>query len=48
MLSFGGDEGYAVIRILKLSPKWIPARKNGVSVNSTVEQLQVFIISKGR
>jgi len=33
-----------VIRILKLSPKWIPAKKNGVSVNSTVEQLQVFMI----
>lgn len=37
-----------VIRILKLSPKWVPAKKNGVSVNSTVEQLQVFIISYGR
>jgi len=33
-----------VIRILKLSPKWIPAKKNGVNVNSTVEQLQVFMI----
>ena len=36
-----------VIRVLKLSPKWIPAKKNGVIVNSTTEQLQVFIISKG-
>jgi len=37
-----------VIRILKLSPKWIPARKNGVSINSSVELLQVFVILKGR
>lgn len=37
-----------VIRILKLSPNWIPAIKNGVYVNSTIEQMQVFIISKGR
>jgi hypothetical protein len=36
-----------VIRILKLSPKWIPAKKNGVNVNSTTEQLQVFVIIKG-
>jgi len=36
-----------VIRVLKLSSKWIPAKKNGVNVNSTTEQLQVFIISKG-
>jgi protein TonB len=36
-----------VIRVLKLSPKWIPAKKNGVNVNSTVEELQVFEISKG-
>jgi len=34
-----------VIRVLKLSPKWTPAKKNGVNVNSTTEQLQVFIIS---
>ena len=36
-----------VIRVLKLSPNWIPAKKNGVSVNSWVEQNQVFIILKG-
>jgi protein TonB len=35
------------IRVLKLSPKWTPAKKNGVNVNSTVEQLQVFEISEG-
>jgi hypothetical protein len=33
-----------VIRVLKLSPKWIPAKKNGVNVNSITEQLQVFVI----
>jgi hypothetical protein len=33
-----------VIRILKLSPKWIPAKKNRVSVNSTVQQTQMFTI----
>lgn len=36
-----------VIRVLKLSPNWMPAKKNGANVNSTTEQLQVFIISKG-
>jgi len=36
-----------VIRMLKLSPKWIPAKKNGVNVNSKVEQEQVFVISVG-
>ena len=36
-----------VIRMLKLSPKWIPARKNGVNVNSKVEQEQVFVIMIG-
>jgi len=36
-----------VIRMLKLSPKWIPAKKNGVNVNSKVEQEQVFVIMIG-
>lgn len=36
-----------VIRMLKLSPKWIPAKKNGVNVNSKVEQEQVFVIAVG-
>ena len=36
-----------VIRGLKLSPKWIPAKKNGVNVNSRTEQNQVFIIERG-
>ena len=36
-----------VIRVLKLSPKWRPAKKYGVNVNSTTEQLQVFIITNG-
>ena len=36
-----------VIRVLKLSPKWVPAQKNGVTVNSKVEQEQVFIIMVG-
>jgi hypothetical protein len=34
-----------VIRVLKLSPKWIPAIKNGVNVNSVARQTQTFIIS---
>jgi|SRR5688572_1885957 len=33
-----------VIRMLKLSPKWIPAKKNGLPVNSKVVQEQVFTI----
>lgn len=33
-----------VIRVLKLSPKWIPAKKNGINVNSITEQLQGFVI----
>ncbi|HEX7847729.1 MAG TPA: hypothetical protein VF476_18140 [Chitinophagaceae bacterium] len=36
-----------VIRVLKRSPKWIPAKKNGVNVNSRTEQNQVFMISVG-
>lgn len=36
-----------VIRILKLSPKWIPAKKNGVNVNSVIDQKQVFVIAVG-
>jgi hypothetical protein len=36
-----------VIRVLKVSPKWIPAKKNGVIVNSRTEQKQVFIIEGG-
>jgi len=34
-------------RVLKLSPKWIPAKKNGVPVNSKVVQGQVFVIIVG-
>lgn len=33
------------IRTLKLSPKWVPAMKNGVPVNSTIIHTQVFRIS---
>jgi len=36
-----------VIRMIKLSPKWTPAKKNGVNVNSKVVQEQVFIIMVG-
>jgi len=36
-----------VIRLLKLSPKWVPAKKNGVTVNSKVIQEQVFVIMVG-
>lgn len=37
-----------VIRILKLSPKWVAAMKNGVRVNSWTIFLQTFKISLGR
>ena len=36
-----------VIRVLKLSPKWIPAKKNGTNVNSKVIQELVFVITYG-
>lgn len=36
-----------VIRVLKLSPRWIPAKKNGKPVNSWAEQTQVFTITVG-
>jgi hypothetical protein len=36
-----------VIRVLKLSPQWIPAKKNGINVNSKVKTTQVFMIEKG-
>jgi hypothetical protein len=35
------------IRTFKLSPKWIAAIKNGVQVNSTIKQTQVFVITAG-
>jgi hypothetical protein len=35
-----------VIRVYKKSPNWIPAKKNGVTVNSWVEQVQIFVIEK--
>jgi hypothetical protein len=37
-----------VIRSLKLSPKWVPAMKNGVPVNSTLIHTQIFSITSGR
>ena len=36
-----------VIRVLKLSPRWIPAKKDGMFVNSIAEQIQTFVIMKG-
>jgi protein TonB len=36
-----------VIRVLKLSPNWIPAKKNNVKVNSIARQNLMFIIEKG-
>ena len=36
-----------VIRVLKLSGKWIPATKDGKPVNSIAEQIQTFVIMKG-
>ena len=36
-----------VIRVLKLSPKWIPAKKNGANVNSKIVQEQIFIVAVG-
>jgi len=35
-----------VIRILKFSPKWIPAKRNGINVNSYAEQGQSFLIDE--
>lgn len=32
------------IRVLKLSPKWLPAKKNGANVNSKTVQEQIFTI----
>jgi hypothetical protein len=37
-----------VIRSLKLSPKWVPAMRNGVPVNSTLIHTQIFSITSGR
>lgn len=36
-----------VIRVLKLSPKWIPAKKKGKPVSSIAEQTQTFVIIVG-
>jgi len=36
-----------VIRVLKLSPRWQPAKKNNLKVNSLVKQSQMFSIEKG-
>jgi hypothetical protein len=44
---FGYGFEQEVIRVLKLSPKWVPAKKNGVNVNSVAKQTQTFVISKG-
>jgi hypothetical protein len=44
---FGKGFEQEVIRVLKLSPNWIPAKKGGVPVNSRTKQNQIFVISKG-
>lgn len=36
-----------LIRVLKLSPQWMPAKKNGINVNSKAKQTQVFMIENG-
>ncbi len=36
-----------VIRVLKQSPNWIPAKKNNLKVNSVVRQNQLLILEKG-
>lgn len=36
-----------VIRMMKLSPDWIPAKKNGENVNSRTTITQTFVISMG-
>ena len=36
-----------VIRILKLSPKWIPAKRNGKNVSSITKLTLPFVITKG-
>lgn len=35
-----------VIRILKLSPNWVAAKRNGLFVNSYVNRTQGFVISE--
>ncbi|MDB5279061.1 MAG: energy transducer TonB [Ferruginibacter sp.] len=35
-----------VIRCLKLSPNWIPAKRNGMNVNSITEFRQFFVLDK--
>jgi len=36
-----------VIRVLKRSPNWIPAKKNNLKVNSVVRQNQLIVLEKG-
>ena len=41
-LGFGMEE--EVIRVLKLSPKWIPGEQNGVKVSSVKRQPLTFVV----
>jgi protein TonB len=42
--NFGYGMEDEIVRILKLSPNWIPAKRNGVDVSSFVRQTQTFVI----
>jgi protein TonB len=42
--NFGYGMEDEIVRILKLSPNWIPAKRNGIDVSSFVRQTQTFAI----
>ena len=44
---FGHGLEDEVIRVLKLSPKWHPAKKNNLKVISRVTQTQLIVLEKG-
>ena len=46
--NYGHGMEEEVIRVLKLSPNWIPAKKNNLKVNSTARQNMMFIIRSNR
>jgi hypothetical protein len=33
------------IRVMKKSPKWEPAKENGLPINSTERKTQLFVVS---
>jgi len=47
LTKYGRGMEEEVIRILKLSPKWNPAKRNGINVSSVTKLTQTFVVSKG-